>query len=143
MGPLICGLTDGKVRTLQIKSNKSQTLYSSDSLVVSLASNSRGTGFLSGHVDGNIIRFFISNEHSEREASGRVLTHSVPPCALAWTQGQIFAGGCDKRIVVYNVQGKVVKQFDYAKDVSEHEFTSAACSPSGQVNIYFSINDHR
>lgn len=43
-GPIICGLQDGKVRALQIKSNKSQSLFASDSLVVSLASNPRGTG---------------------------------------------------------------------------------------------------
>lgn len=55
-GPIICGLVDGKVRTLQIKSNKSHSLYASESLVVSLAPNSKGTGFLSGHADGNIIR---------------------------------------------------------------------------------------
>ncbi|KAK4876609.1 hypothetical protein RN001_009115 [Aquatica leii] len=139
-GILISGLTDGKVRALNLKSSKSQTLYSSDSLVVSLVPNSKGTGFLSGHVDGNIIRYYVSNEHSERETSGRILTHSVPPCALAWTQGQIIAGGCDKRIVVYNSQGKVIKQFDYTKDTSEHEFTKAACSPSGQAVVIGSFD---
>lgn len=56
-GPIICGLVDGKVRALQLKTNKSHSLYSAESLVVSLASNPKGTGFLSGHADGNIIRF--------------------------------------------------------------------------------------
>ncbi|XP_031359255.1 intraflagellar transport protein 172 homolog [Photinus pyralis] len=142
-GVLVCGLADGKVRALNVKSNKSQTLYSSDSLVVSLAPNLRGTGFLSGHVDGNIIRYFVSSEHGERETSGRVLTHSVPPFALVWTLGQIIAGGCDKRIVVYNNQAKMLKQFDYSKDVSEHEFTTATCSPSGQAVVVGSFDKIR
>ncbi|KAJ8965104.1 hypothetical protein NQ317_005365, partial [Molorchus minor] len=111
-GPIICGLVDGKVRVLQIKSNKSQSLFASDSLVVSLTSNSKGTGFLSGHVDGNVIRFYITSDHGEDEAQGRIALHSVPPTALAWPQGHIFVAGCDKK---------------------ETDFTVAACSPSGQA----------
>ncbi|KAJ8945935.1 hypothetical protein NQ318_016763 [Aromia moschata] len=132
-GPIICGLIDGKVRALQIKSNKSQSLFASDSLVVSLASNAKGTGFLSGHVDGNVIRFYITSDHGEDEAQGRIALLSVPPCALAWPQGHIFVAGCDKRVSVYNNYGKLVKTFDYAKDTREYEFTIAASSPSGQA----------
>ncbi|KAJ8919865.1 hypothetical protein NQ315_006394 [Exocentrus adspersus] len=132
-GPIICGLVDGKVRALQVKSNKSQSLFASDSLVVSLASNSKGTGFLSGHVDGNVIRFYITNDHNEDEAQGRIALHSVPPYALAWPQGHIFVAGCDKRVSVYNNHGKLVKNFDYIKHTDEHDFTVAACSPSGQA----------
>lgn len=101
---------------------------------MSLAANSRGTGFLSGHTDGNVVRFYISTEHREREPNGCILTHSVPPYALAWTQGQVFAAGCDKRVVIYSAQGRVLKQFDYGKD--EREFTTATSSPSGQVCTY-------
>lgn len=123
------------MRALQVKSNKSQTLYDTDNLVVCLAANSRGTGFLSAHADGNVVRFYISSEHREREPNGCVLTHSVPPYALAWTQGQIFAAGCDKRVVVYSAQGKVLKQFDYGKESDgEREFTVATSSPSGQAS---------
>ncbi|XP_050517357.1 intraflagellar transport protein 172 homolog [Diabrotica virgifera virgifera] len=132
-GPIICGLVDGKVRALQTKSNKSQSLFASDSLVVSLASNPKGTGFLSGHVDGNVIRFFITNDHNDDEAQGRVALHSVPPYGLAWTQGHIFMAGCDKRVSVVNNLGKNVKTFDYSKDGSERDFTVACCSPSGQA----------
>lgn len=121
------------MRALQIKSNKSQSLYASESFVISLCSNSKGTGFLSGHIDGNVIRFFITDDERSQDTQGRVLLHSVPPCALAWLQGQIFVGGCDKRIVFYSNQGKVLKQFDYSRDTTEHEFTVACGSPSGQV----------
>lgn len=37
-GPLVHGLADGKVRAAHLKSNKAQTLYSTGSYVVSLAS---------------------------------------------------------------------------------------------------------
>lgn len=36
-GPIIHGLADGKIRAAHLKSNKSQTLYSTGSYVVSLA----------------------------------------------------------------------------------------------------------
>ncbi|CAG9816108.1 unnamed protein product [Phaedon cochleariae] len=139
-GPIICGLVDGKVRALQIKSNKAQSLFASDSLVVSLASNSKGTGFLSGHVDGNVIRFYITNDHGEDEAQGRIALHSVPPYALSWPQDHIFIAGCDKRVSVFNNQGKLVKNFDYSKDTSEYDFTVAACSSSGQAVAIGSFN---
>lgn len=132
-GPIICGLTNGKVRALQIKSNKSQSLYATDNLVVSLAANSRGTGFISGHVDGSIIRFLVTTDKDSGDSQGKVVTHSVPPNALAWLQGHILAAGCDKRVIVYNSVGKVIRTFDYSRDFEEYEFTVAASSPSGQV----------
>ncbi|KAG8230356.1 hypothetical protein J437_LFUL000627, partial [Ladona fulva] len=36
-GPIIVGLADGKVRAAHTRNNRSQTLYSTDSLVISLA----------------------------------------------------------------------------------------------------------
>ncbi|XP_056632969.1 intraflagellar transport protein 172 homolog [Diorhabda sublineata] len=139
-GPIICGLVDGKVRALQTKTNKSQSLFASNSLVVSLAPNSKGTGFLSGHVDGNVIRFFITSDHGEDEAQGRVALHSVPPYGLAWPQGHIFMAGCDKRVSIINNHGKSVKTFDYTKDTSEHDFNVACCSPSGQAVVIGSFS---
>lgn len=133
LGPIICGLTDGKVRALQIKTNKAQSLFASDSLVVSLCANPKGTAFLSGHVDGNVIRFHVTKDHNDDETQGRVILHSVPPYALAWAQGHIFVAGCDKRVSVYANSGKFIKSFDYGKDDDEREFTVATCSPSGQV----------
>lgn len=142
-----------------MKSNKSQSLFASDSLVVSLAANSRGTGFLSGHADGNIIRcvaiskqliqitdllysfrfrYFVTSDQNGDDAQGRVVLYSVPPTALAWAHGYIFAAGCDMKVSIYNNNGKLIKVFDYMKDY-EHEFTQATCSPSGQVCILIFI----
>ena len=45
-----------KVRAAHCKTNKAQTLYSADSYVCSIVPNANGTGFLSGHADGSIIR---------------------------------------------------------------------------------------
>ena len=65
-GPLIVGLADGKVRAAVIKSNKASTLYNTDSYVVALASNNEGTGFLSGHADGSVVRWYVADDHNPR-----------------------------------------------------------------------------
>jgi len=94
------GLEDGKVRALHCKSNKSQSLYGGDSICISLAANTKGSGFLSGHNDGTIIRYYLSEEASE--PLGRVVQHPVPPFGLAWPQGGFCAAGCDQRIIFYD-----------------------------------------
>lgn len=84
-GPIIFGLADGKVRAAHIKTNKSHTLYATDSFVESLASkyyiiltfkqiililisfilfSQSGTGFISGHSDGTIVRFYVTDDSS-------------------------------------------------------------------------------
>ncbi len=71
---------------------------------------------------------------------GLVCRHTTPPYALAWSQFGIVVGGCDKRVVVYTKDGRVLQQFDYSKDPSEKEFTVAACNPSGQIVVVGSYN---
>lgn len=97
------GLEDGKVRALNTKTNKSQNLYETQSMVVSLAANERGTGFICGHDDGSIIRYYISEE-SGAQVSGRIVQHQTTPIALAWANGYIVAAGCDRRIFFYDSQ---------------------------------------
>ncbi|CAH0547356.1 unnamed protein product [Brassicogethes aeneus] len=84
-------------------------------------------------MDGNVIRFFITHDNAEDEAQGRIILHSVPPYALAWPQGYVFVGGCDKRVSVYNNNGKLAKNFDYSKNMTEYDLNLAVCSPSGQA----------
>lgn len=130
-GPIICGLRDGKVRVLQIKSNKSQSLYNSNSMVISLFPNSRGTGFLSGHIDGTVIRCVIGEEYSN--PTTKLIVHNTPPYLLVWNQNYVFLSGNDRRILVYNMDGKVVKTFDYSKNKEVREFTVGYSSPGGQT----------
>ncbi|XP_011866841.1 PREDICTED: intraflagellar transport protein 172 homolog [Vollenhovia emeryi] len=130
-GPIIVGLADGKVRVAMVKSQKAQTLYTSDTMTIALASNVRGNGFLSSHADGSIIRYYIA-EDGGAEPSGRVCVHGVPAYALAWPQSHILAAGCDKRLTIYDPYGKPVKTFDFSRDSQEREITVACCSPSGQ-----------
>ncbi len=85
------------------------------------------------------MRFIFENENSG-ETQGLVCRHTTPPYALAWTPFGIIVGGCDKRVVVYTKDGRMLQQFDYTKDPTEKEFNVAACNPSGQVAIVGSFN---
>ncbi|KAK4299690.1 hypothetical protein Pmani_028048 [Petrolisthes manimaculis] len=133
-GPIVYGLLEGKVRAANIKTNKSQTLYQTDSYVVAVTPNLRGTAFLAGHADGSVVRFYVADD-PYAEPQGKIISHSVPPYAMAWTNTNIIIAGSDKRIVVYNKAGKTQQQFDYSRDPTEREFSSMATSPSGQALV--------
>lgn len=141
--PIILGLVDGKVRVANIKTNKSHTVYNSDKYTVSLTANTTGKGFISGHADGSIIRYFFDDEGSN-DSQGKVATHPSAPYALAWgASNTIIAAGCDKRIYVYSRDGRVLQQFDYSRDFNEREFTVAASNPSGQSVVIGSYDKLR
>ncbi|XP_059516265.1 intraflagellar transport protein 172 homolog [Myotis daubentonii] len=125
------GLAEGKVRLANTKTNKSSTIYGTDSYVVSLTTNCSGKGILSGHADGTIVRYFLADEGSG-ESQGKLINHPCPPYALAWATNSIVAAGCDRRIVAYGKEGQVLQTFDYSRDPQEREFTTAATSPGGQ-----------
>ncbi|XP_072536228.1 intraflagellar transport protein 172 homolog isoform X2 [Salminus brasiliensis] len=128
---IVFGLAEGKIRVANTKTNKSSTVYGTESYVVSLISNVSGKGILSGHADGTVVRFFFDDEGSG-ESQGKLLTHPCPPYALAWGSNSIIVAGCDKKIVAYGKEGHVLQTFDYSRDRSEMEFTVATASPSGQ-----------
>eukprot|EP00051_Salpingoeca_urceolata_P019102 m.274557 g.274557 ORF g.274557 m.274557 type:complete len:1824 (+) comp19348_c0_seq8:278-5749(+) len=121
---LVFGLADGKVRLG--KSNKSSSLYSTGSFVTSLCCNPEGTAIASGHVDGSI----HTHSFEPGEGQGLLAKHSCPPYALTWGQ-HVFAAGCDKRVCVYDKQGRVLQRFDYSEEEGEREASVAVCSPSG------------
>lgn len=98
----------------------------------------RGTGFLSGHADGNIIRFYAVDD-ANMDPQGRVTTHPTPPYALAWPLNHILAAGCDRKVILYDREGKALRVFDYSRE-DEKEFTVACSSPSGQAVVLGSFD---
>ncbi|XP_059212612.1 intraflagellar transport protein 172 homolog [Centropristis striata] len=136
---IVYGLVDGKVRLANTQTNKSSTIYGTESCVVSLASNVSGKGILSGHADGTVVRYFFDDEGSG-DSQGKLLTHPCPPYALAWGANSIMVGGCDKKVVAYGREGHVLQTFEYSRDRTEREFTVAATSPSGQSVVFGSYD---
>lgn len=136
---IVFGLMEGKVRLANTKNNKSSTIYATDSYVVSLASNVSGKGIISGHANGQVIRYFFDDEGCG-DSQGKVLTHPCPPYALAWASNSIVVAGVDKRVIAYGNNGRVIQQFDYSRDSTEHEFTVAAANGQGQSVVVGSYN---
>ena len=136
-GPLICGLIIGQVMELSTKTNKSQKLYSTDSIVISLCSNSSGTGLLSGHVDGNIFRFFAIKEASNKghENDRKFICHPSVPSILVWTEKWVMVAGLDRKICFYDIDGLIVKQLDYSNENFDYDFSSAVYNKMAQVCI--------
>jgi intraflagellar transport protein 172 len=58
---MVFGIAEGKVKMGHEKTNKSSTLYNTDSYVISLASNVDGNAVVSGHQDGSIYRFIFGD----------------------------------------------------------------------------------
>ncbi|KAH0622985.1 hypothetical protein JD844_025939 [Phrynosoma platyrhinos] len=75
---IVFGLVEGKVRLANTKTNKSSTIYGTDSYVVSLASNISGKGILSGHADGTIVRYFFDDEGSGESQVGQASSQRRP-----------------------------------------------------------------
>uniref|UniRef100_A0A8C2ZEP1 Intraflagellar transport protein 172 homolog n=1 Tax=Cyclopterus lumpus TaxID=8103 RepID=A0A8C2ZEP1_CYCLU len=136
---VVYGLVDGKVRLANTQTNKSSTIYGTESCVVSLASNVSSKGILSGHADGTVVRYFFDDEGSG-DSQGKLLTHPCPPYALAWAANGIMVGGCDKKVVAYGREGHILQTFDYGRDRTEREFTVAATSPSGHSVVFGSYD---
>ncbi|XP_052833703.1 intraflagellar transport protein 172 homolog [Octopus bimaculoides] len=136
---LIFGQVDGKVRAANMKSNKSSTIYATNSYIVSLAASPSGKAFISGHADCSIVRYTFEDDGSG-ETRGLLCHHSSAPYALAYTSHGIIVGGCDKKIVAYDRDGHCSQQFDFSREEDENEFTCAVCSPSGFSVIFGSFN---
>ena len=46
-------------------------------------------------------------------STGKVVVHSIPPYAMAWTSQNICVAGPDKKVVFYTPEGLLAQQFDY------------------------------
>ncbi|KAG7296181.1 hypothetical protein JYU34_021282 [Plutella xylostella] len=127
------GTTDGKVRILDCKTNKSTSLWTSGSCCVALARGGGRDGsapLASGHVDGTIY------------LNGRLLLrYALPPTALALTPPYLIVGSCDGRVSVYEAQrGALLRSLEPPLPADCRDLITAVPSPSGQI-IAFGIFD--
>ncbi|XP_024531630.1 intraflagellar transport protein 172 [Selaginella moellendorffii] len=126
------GLTEGKVKIGQLRTNRSHTVYAhgSGSAVVSLASSTDGFSCLAGHLDGSIYnKCFVVRP---------VLYYLQPSCVagtvplvIAWGKA-IAVAGPDCKVTLYDSNGVVSQNFEYSGKVS-HEFCSGSFHPSGDT----------
>ncbi|XP_073947252.1 intraflagellar transport protein Oseg2 isoform X2 [Choristoneura fumiferana] len=115
------GTSDGKIRSLDCKSNKSTSLWTGSSCCVSLARG--GSTLASGHVDGTLF------------VNGRLLLrYALPPTALILLAPHLIVGSCDGRVSVYEAQrGSLLRSVEPPLPPARRDLTAAAASPSGQT----------
>lgn len=121
------GLINGKVKLALTKSQSSSTLYSSDTMVVSLSCSPDNKIILSGHVDGTINKYNLENKSLQKFA-----VHSSIPYCLTWGL-DILAAGNDGKVVFYNDSGLKLQTFDYTNDEKLKEFTRSIASPNSDL----------
>ncbi|XP_031768664.2 intraflagellar transport protein 172 homolog [Galleria mellonella] len=121
--------TDGKIRSLDCKSNKSSSLWTVGTCCVSLAKSGEGT-LASGHVDGTLY------------LNGRLLLrYALPPTALILLPPYLIVGSCDGRVTVYEAQrGALLRSLEPQLPPDRRDIIAAAPSPSGQT-IAFGVFD--
>jgi intraflagellar transport protein 172 len=140
LNEIFFGLSEGKVKLGNIRTNKSSTVYATDEYVVSMCSSPDGTTLLAGHVDGSVYVFSVSSSGSVTK--NKLLQHvSVPGC-LSWGESIAVAGN-DLKLYFYDSKGVVLQKFDYTHDDNENEFNSAEFSPSGGSLVIGSFNKFR
>ncbi|XP_047027262.1 intraflagellar transport protein 172 homolog [Helicoverpa zea] len=123
------GTSDGKIRTLDCKSNKSSSMWTGGACCVSLARGGEGT-LASGHVDGTLY------------LNGRLLLrYALPPTALVLLPPYLIVGSCDGRVSVYEAQrGALLRSLEPQLPPDRRDLISAAPSPSGQT-VAFGVFD--
>ena len=110
---------------------------------MTLVANNKNSGIISSHADGQLVRFILQeNDVHQSEVNGKLLVHSCPVSALAWTPNGYFCGGADRKIIIYGKNGREIQRFDYSK-IKEKEFTVAKVSPSGQSVVIGSFDTLR
>ncbi|CAK9199445.1 unnamed protein product [Sphagnum troendelagicum] len=135
---LLFGLTDGKVKVGQLRTNQATTIYAhgGGSPVCGLACSLDGASCIVSHLDGSIYRLFtipilISSFQS-----------SVP-LALLWGKS-IVAVGPNCKIAFYDQNGGLLQQFDYGNiQHTSHEVSSACINPSGDIVVLGCFNHFR
>jgi len=132
-GDLVIGLAEGKIKMGNLKTNKSQSIYGSESFAVSLSASPNGQWVCSGHLDGSILTFNL-----ETKAKSKI-QHTTIPYALAWGS-HILAGGNDGKVHFYEQTGDCFQRFDYSKDERVKEFTCASFNATGETAIVGNFN---
>ncbi|XP_026731686.1 intraflagellar transport protein 172 homolog isoform X2 [Trichoplusia ni] len=123
------GTSDGKIRSLDCKINKSSSMWTGGACCVALARGGEGT-LASGHVDGTLY------------LNGRLLLrYTLPPTALVLLPPYLIVGSCDGRVAVYEAQrGALLRSLEPSLPPDRRDIISAAPSPSGQT-VAFGVFD--
>jgi intraflagellar transport protein 172 len=132
-GDLFFGVAEGKVKVGVLKTNRSQSIYGTESYVVSISAAPDGNSIVSGHLDGSMVTYNLETKARQK------LKHTSIPYALAWGQ-HILAAGNDGKIAFYEPSGDCFQRFDHSRDEKVKEFTCAAFNFNGHTAVIGNFN---
>ena len=105
-GPVF-GLSDGRVRIGQVKTNKSGNLYVHESCVVAVCSSADGASIAAAHADGQIFKFHLDGRFS---LACKAPEFSI--VSLAWSNFGILAACADGFFRAWNFEGSEIVSID-------------------------------
>ncbi|RKP02229.1 hypothetical protein CXG81DRAFT_25089 [Caulochytrium protostelioides] len=130
LNTIVFGLAEGKVRIGHLKSNKSATLYATDTAAVSIAA--RGGTVITGHLDGGLHQYLFATEsggggdgvdgadpdggghggggRQAAAAYGVLAKHAAPPLHVSLGATALAVTGADGRIALYHVSTGAIEQ---------------------------------
>ena len=120
------GTADGQVKIGYIKNHKAQTLYSTNSYVVSICSDKNSKFILTGHLDCTIYIYNI-----ESQTFKKLTTAGSVPYALGFGKHIAYAGN-DGIVTFIDKNSNIIQKFDYTTNDSLRDFTGAYFNPIGE-----------
>ena len=123
------GTAKGQIKIGFTRNHKSQTLYSTNEYVVSIANDKNGKYLVSGHLDGSVYLYNI-----ETETVKKIITVPTVPYALSFGRN-IVVGGNDKKITFLGLNGNIIQKFDHSQNNDLRDFTSAYFNPVGETVV--------
>ena len=137
---ILFGLSNGEIRICLLeKNNTTNLLYKHTLNCVSISSSLDRKYIISGHKDCVILIYNIENHEVKK-----LVNHTcIPTCLAFGLNSSIFAAGNDFKVVIYNISGETVQNFDYSNNDDIKEFGCYAVNSSqdaiafGNSNSFF------
>lgn len=116
------GVSEGKVKVGNLKTNLSQVLYSTDSYIVSLDVVFEEEALIfSGHIDNSIYKFSLEKNQLIKVYA---FTGGIPYC-ISYVKNALFIAGNNlKALFISYDTGNIIKEYDYSKSQSDSSTTS-------------------
>lgn len=133
-GKIFYGLANGEVKMGQLRGNKTSTVFSSDSYVVSMSACHDSSYFISGHYDCSV--YLCSTESFVFK---KIFVSKTIPYALGAGKNIAVAGN-DGKVNFYDKKGNLLNRFDYKKDKACRDFTGASFNPNGESVVLGNYN---
>lgn len=132
---LYFGVAEGKIKVGNIRTNRAQVLYSTESYIVSLDSSLDNKYLISGHIDNSIYKYSL-----ESNQLTKILQYPCIPYCLSYGQEIVVAGNNGKITFHETTNAEKKFEFDYSNSNYIRDFTCSKFNSSGDAVILGNFN---